>query len=305
MNIEALEVLLQDRAESVPLVMLTLTNNTGGGQPVSLENIRNVRAICREFSKPLYLDGCRFAENAWFIKERESGYQEKSIAEIVREIASLVDGMTMSAKKDGLGHIGGWIALHDDEVARRCTENLILTEGFTTYGGLAGRDMEIISQGLKEVVKEEYLSQRIGQIQYFGKRLIEEGIPIIEPVGGHAVYIDAKQVLPHIPSLSYPAHSMAVELFLEGGIRACEIGTVMFGKCANGMEQPAPMELVRLAVPRRVYTKEHIDYAVSVIKRVCDKATSIRGLRIKRQPDILRHFTAEFEYHDDSMQMTM
>jgi tryptophanase len=294
-DIEALGRFLDERAGSVPVVFVTITNNSGGGQPVSLENLRAVRAACDRHGIPLFLDACRFAENAWFIKTREPGQAHRSIIEIVREVASLADGMTMSAKKDGLANIGGWLALNDDSLAERCRNLLILTEGFPTYGGLAGRDLEAIAQGLREVVDEDYLRYRIRSTAYLGDALTDVGIPIVQPVGGHAVYLDARALLPHIPALEYPGQSLAVALYREGGIRGCEIGTVMFGRHPDGSESPAAMDLVRLAIPRRTYTQSHIDYVIEVVRWVAERAPELRGMRIVDEPPQLRHFTARFE----------
>jgi tryptophanase len=275
--------------------MVTITNNSGGGQPVSLENLRAVRAVCDRYGLPLFLDACRFAENAWFVREREPGQSGRAVAEIVRECASLADGMTMSAKKDPLANIGGWLALNDDDMAERCRNLLILTEGFPTYGGLAGRDLEAIAQGLREAIDEDYLRYRITSTAYLGDALDRAGVPVVLPIGGHAVYLDARALLPHIPPLEYPGQALAVALYREGGIRGCEIGTVMFGMHPDGAEQPAAMDLVRLAVPRRTYTQSHIDYVIEVCLWVAERATELRGLRITEQPAQLRHFTARFE----------
>jgi tryptophanase len=294
-DVAALERLLEERGDDVPLVMVTITNNSGGGQPVSLENLRAVRAVCDRFGKPLFLDACRFAENAWFIKTREPGQEHRPVKEIVREVASLADGMTMSAKKDGLANIGGWLALNDDAIAEQCRNLLILTEGFPTYGGLAGRDLEAIAQGLHEVVDEDYLRYRVRSTAYLGDALVEAGIPCVQPFGGHAVYLDARGLLPHIPPLAYPGQALAVELYRAGGIRGCEIGTVMFGRHPDGSESPAAMDLVRLAIPRRTYTQSHIDYVIEVAHDVAARASSLRGYRIVREPATLRHFTARFE----------
>jgi tryptophanase len=294
MDVAALEALLAARGHDVPIVVVTITNNSGGGQPVSLENLRAVREVCDKYGKPLFLDGCRFAENAWFIKTREAGQADRPVIDIVREIGSLADGMTMSAKKDGLANIGGWLALNDDALAERCRNLLILTEGFPTYGGLAGRDLEAIAQGLTEVVDEDYLRYRIVSTAYLGEALDAAGIPLVKPFGGHAVYLDARAMLPHIPPLQYPGQALAVELYRAGGIRGCEIGTVMFGMRPDGTEAPGAMDLVRLAIPRRTYTQSHIDYVIEVAKDVALRATSLRGYRIAKQPTQLRHFTATF-----------
>jgi tryptophanase len=295
MDVRALEVLLEERGpENVPAVFLTITNNSGGGQPVSLENMRAVRAVCDRFEIPLFLDACRFAENAWFIREREDGQHERDVRDIVRDMADLADGMTMSAKKDALVNIGGWLALNDDEIARQCRERLILTEGFPTYGGLAGRDLDAIATGLEEVVQHDYLRYRIRSTAYLGKALDEAGIPLMLPIGGHAVYLDARALLPHIPPLHYPGQALAAELYLEGGVRGCEIGTVMFGRHPDGSETPAAMDLVRLAIPRRVYTQSHIDFVAEVVQHVAARKDELRGLEIVEEPPSLRHFTCRF-----------
>jgi tryptophanase len=294
MDVEALDRLLAERRADVPVVFVTVTNNSGGGQPVSLENLRAVRAVCDRHGVPLYLDACRFAENAWFIKLREPGQGDREIPDIVREMASLADGMTMSAKKDGLANIGGWLALNDDAVAEQCRNLLILTEGFPTYGGLAGRDLEAIAQGLREVVDEDYLRYRIASTEYLGEALDRAAVPLVKPFGGHAIYLDARALLPHIAPLEYPGQALAVALYREGGIRGCEIGTVMFGRRPDGSEAPAAMDLVRLAIPRRTYTQSHIDYVIEVVIWVAQRAASLRGLRIVEQPPALRHFTARF-----------
>ena len=273
---------------------MTITNNSGGGQPVSLENIRAVRAICDKHQLPLFLDGCRFAENAWFIREREPGQHARTVAEIVRELGSLADGMTMSAKKDGLANIGGWLALDDDAWALKCRNMLILTEGFPTYGGLAGRDLDAIAQGLTEVVRHDYLMYRIRSTQYVGEGFQKLGVPIVQPTGGHAVYIDARALLPHIPPLQYPGQALATALYEEGGVRGCEIGTVMFGLKPDGSEAPAAMDLVRLAIPRRTYTQSHMDFVIEVMGRVMKRASSLKGFKIVEQPPALRHFSAKF-----------
>lgn len=294
MDTGRLEQLLSSPGVDVPVVFVTITNNSGGGQPVSLANLREVRAICDSHGVPLYLDACRFAENAWFIKEREDGYRDRSVPDIVREIAALADGMTMSAKKDGLANIGGWLAMNDDDIADRCRNLLILTEGFPTYGGLAGRDLEAIAQGLREVVDHEYLRYRIRSTAYLGEALTAAGVPVVRPTGGHAVYIDARAMLAHIPPLEYPGQALAVALYEVGGIRACEIGTVMFGRHPDGTEHPAPLDLVRLAIPRRTYTQSHIDYVIEVATEVARHAESLPGYRIVDEPNSLRHFTARF-----------
>ena len=294
MDLAALEAFLAERGDAVPCVLVTLTNNSGGGQPVSLENLRGVRALCDAHRLPLFLDAARFAENAWFIKEREPGYGDRSIPDIVREIAGLADGMTMSAKKDGLANIGGWLALDDDALAEECRNLLILTEGFPTYGGLAGRDLDAIAQGVREVVDEAYLRYRIRSTAYLGEALHAAGVPVVRPVGGHAVFIDARALLPHVPPLEYPGQALAIALYREGGIRGCEIGTVMFGRRPDGSEHPAPMDLVRLAIPRRTYTQSHIDYVIEVVAWVAERAAELGGLRMEHEPPRLRHFTARF-----------
>ena len=296
MDVEALDTLIRERGpEHVPVVFMTITNNSGGGQPVSLANLRAVREVCDRYGLPLFLDACRFAENAWFIHEREEGQKGRSIREIVREMASLADGMTMSAKKDGLANIGGWLAMNDDAWATECRNLLILTEGFPTYGGLAGRDLEAIAQGLKEVVDEHYLHYRIRSTGYLADALDAAGVPVMKPAGGHAVYLDARALLPHIPPLQYPGQSLAIALYREGGIRGCEIGTVMFGRHPDGSESPAAMDLVRLAIPRRTYTQSHIDYVVEVVTWVAQHAADLPGYRIVDEPPALRHFSARFE----------
>jgi tryptophanase len=295
MDLDRLDALLAELGpERVPVVFVTITNNSGGGQPVSLENLRGVRAICDRHRIPLFLDACRFAENAWFIKTREPGQADRSVVEIVREIASLADGMTMSAKKDGLANIGGWLALNDDRLAEQCRNLLILTEGFPTYGGLAGRDLEAIAQGLREVVDDDYLRYRITSTAYLGDALADSGVPVVRPIGGHAVYLDARALLPHVPPLEYPGQALAVALYVEGGIRGCEIGTVMFGRHPDGSESPAAMDLVRLAIPRRTYTQSHVDYVIEVVRWVAERAGDLRGYRIVDEPPALRHFTARF-----------
>jgi tryptophanase len=282
-------------AGKVPAVFTTITNNSGGGQPVSLANLREVSAVCKARGVPLFLDACRFAENAWFIREREAGQGDREVADIVREMASLADGMTMSAKKDPMGNIGGWLALNDDAMAEQCRNLLILTEGFPTYGGLAGRDLEALAQGLKEVVDHDYLRYRIRSTAYLGEALAKSGIPVVQPIGGHAVYLDARALLPHIAPLQYPGQALAVALYEVGGVRGCEIGTVMFGRHPDGSETPATLDLVRLAIPRRTYTQSHIDYVIEVCQQVAAQAKALRGYRIVHEPAQLRHFTARFE----------
>jgi tryptophanase len=294
MDLERLAALLKARGAAVPCVMLTVTNNAGGGQPVSLENIRAAADIAHGHGKPLIIDGCRFAENAWFIKTREAGQRHRAVADIVRDMFRVADGMTMSAKKDAFANIGGWLALNDDNLAERARIRLIQTEGFPTYGGLAGRDLEAIAQGLTEIVDEDYLAYRIRTNDYIAERLIGLGIPVVQPTGGHAVFVDARAWLAHIPPLEYPGHALACALYDHGGIRACEIGTVMFGLGADGVERPAAMDLVRLAMPRRVYTQSHADYVVETFAELARETASLRGFRIVWQAPAMRHFTAKF-----------
>jgi tryptophanase len=296
MDLGALEATIREvGVERIPLVMVTVTNNSGGGQPVSLENLRGVRRICEAHGLPLFLDACRFAENAWFIKLREPGQADRTPREIAREMFSLVDGCTMSAKKDGMANIGGFLALNDPEVARKARNLLILTEGFPTYGGLAGYDMEAIAVGLEEALDEDYLRYRIRSTAYLAEKAEAAGVPTVRPPGGHAVYLDAKALLPHIPPSQYPAQALAVELYRAGGVRGVEIGSVMFGtRHDDGTETPSAMELVRLAIPRRTYTQSHVDYVGEVIGEVAGRRDAIRGLRIVEQAPWLRHFTARF-----------
>ena len=289
MDVEALDTLIFNVGRvRVPLVMQTVTNNSGGGQPVSMENIRQVSAVCRKHGIPLYFDACRFAENAYFIKLREPGYASKTPKEIAQEMFSYGDGCTMSAKKDGLANIGGFLCTNNDTLAQREKDLLILTEGYPTYGGLAGRDLEAIAVGLQEVLHEDYLQYRIASTAYLGNHIAAEGVPIVEPPGGHAVYIDARAFLPHIPPAQFPGVALAAELYLEGGIRSVEIGTLMFGSAAK-------MDLVRLAIPRRVYTQSHIDYVVEVILEVWKNRDKIQGLKLSHEAPFLRHFTARLE----------
>jgi len=295
MNLDALDSVLSNEGDRVRMVMMTITNNSGGGQPVSLENLRKVSEICKRHRKPFFLDACRFAENAWFIKVREEGQLERTPKAIAQEVFSLADGCTFSAKKDGLANIGGFLAMNDDTLAEKCRNLLILTEGFPTYGGLAGYDMEAIARGLEEVLDEPYLRHRIGSIQYLGDKLTESGVPIVQPPGGHAVYIDAGQLLPHIDPLEFPGIALVNALYLEGGIRSVEIGSVMFGVRSDGTEHAAGMELVRLAIPRRLYTQSHLDYVASIVTAVAAKRHGLHGYRIVSAPRVLRHFTAQFE----------
>ncbi len=294
MDVAALDQLLTELGDKVPCVMLTITNNSGGGQPVSLANIRETSEVAHRHGKPLFLDACRFAENAWFIREREPGQQDRAVVDIVREIASLADGMTMSAKKDPMGNIGGWLALNDADLAQECRNLLILTEGFPTYGGLAGRDLEALAVGLTEAVDHDYLRYRIRSTAYLGDALVASGVPVVRPIGGHAVYLDARALLPHIDPLHYPGQALAVALYEVGGVRGCEIGTVMFGRQPDGTERPAALDLVRLAIPRRTYTQSHVDYVIEVCRQVAAESAALTGYRIVDEPPALRHFTATF-----------
>jgi len=297
MDTEKLESFIKEKGkENIPLCMITITNNSGGGQPVSMQNIREVKKILQRYSIPLFIDACRFAENVYFIKKREKGYSDKSALEIAQEIFSYADGVTMSAKKDGLANIGGFLAMNDENLALLCRNLLIVTEGFPTYGGLAGRDLEAVAQGLAEILDEHYLQYRIRSVEYLGEKLIAAGIPIIEPPGGHAIYIDAKRFLPDIPPEQFPGQSIVCELYIEGGIRGVEIGSLMFGKYdESGRLIPPPMELVRLAIPRRVYTQSHIDYVSEVVIEVFRKRDKLKGYKIIYEAPILRHFTARFQ----------
>jgi tryptophanase len=297
MDIEALKKTIKEKGvENIAMVIMTVTNNSGGGQPVSMQNIRSASTICKEYNIPFFIDACRFAENCYFIKLREKGYADKSIREIAAELFSYADGCTMSAKKDAFANIGGFLAMRDPELAIRCRNLLIITEGFTTYGGLAGRDLEAIAIGLQEVMDENYLQYRIRSIEYLTNKLIAAGVPVMQPAGGHAVYIDAKAFLPHIPVEQYPGQSLVSALYIEGGIRSVEIGSLMFGKYdANKRLIPSQMELVRLAIPRRVYTQSHIDYVAEVIIEVFNTRTEIKGLKITEEAPMLRHFTAKLK----------
>ncbi|MCX6135702.1 MAG: tryptophanase [Ignavibacteriales bacterium] len=297
MNIPALEAFIRTTgAENIPLCMITITNNSGSGQPVSMANIRETKQLLLKFGIPLFLDACRFAENAFFIKKREPGYAGKTAEEIAREMFSYADGCTMSAKKDAFVNMGGFLALNDDVLAMNARNLLIVTEGFTTYGGLAGRDLEAIAQGLEEILDEHYLTYRLRSVEYLGERIVKGGVPIVEPPGGHAIYLDAKRFAPHIPPSQYPGQAIVCELYRAGGIRSVEIGSVMFGKYdAQGALLSPPMELVRLAIPRRVYTQSHIDYVIEVVLDVFERRKSLRGLRITEEAPALRHFTAKFE----------
>lgn len=298
MDIAALEKFIEERgAENIPLCMITVTNNSGGGQPVSMENIRLTKKLLQKYRIPLFIDACRFAENAYFIKLREQGYAEKSVREIAKEMFSYADGCTMSAKKDALANIGGFLAMNDDDLAQKSRNLLIVTEGFPTYGGLAGRDLEAIAQGLDEILDEDYLRYRIRSIEYLGEKFSAIGIPIVQPPGGHAVYIDAKNLLPHIPPHEYPGQAVVSEFFRRGGVRCVEIGSVMFGKYdpKTGTLISPSMELVRLAIPRRVYTQSHIDYVIEVAEEVYHNRKKLKGYRITEETPTLRHFTAKFE----------
>jgi tryptophanase len=294
-DLEALERTLAEDGDRVPLVMVTVTNNSGGGQPVSLENLRGVRALCDRYRKPFFLDACRFAENAYFIKLREPGQADRTPKAIAQEMFSLADGCTMSAKKDGLANIGGFLALNDDRWAEGARTLLILTEGFPTYGGLAGYDLEAIARGLEEVVEEPYLRYRLRSTEYLADKLVAAGVPIIQPAGGHAIYLDARGLLPHISPLHYPGIALVNALYVEAGVRGVEIGTVMFGQRPDGTETPASMDLVRLAIPRRVYTQSHIDYVAEAVIAVARQRDRLRGYRIVSSAPVLRHFTARFE----------
>lgn len=295
MDLEALEKTIAEKgAANIPMVIMTVTNNSGGGQPVSMANIRGAHAICRAHGIPFFIDACRFAENCYFIKIREAGYETKSVREIAAELFSYADGCTMSAKKDAFANIGGFLALRDESLALHCRNLLIITEGFPTYGGLAGRDLEAIAIGLNEVMEESYLHYRIRSMEYLTAKLVEAGVPVMQPAGGHAVYLDAKALLPHIPVEQYPGQALVCALYTEGGIRSVEIGSLMFGKYdAAGKLIPCPLELVRLAIPRRVYTQSHIDYVAEVIIDVFQQRDQIKGLRITEEAEVLRHFTAK------------
>jgi tyrosine phenol-lyase len=297
MDVDRLRALIADVGrERIPLCMLTVTNNSGGGQPVSMANVKEVSALCRQQGIPLYIDACRFAENAYFIKLREPGYSEKRPAEIARELFSYADGCTMSAKKDGMANIGGLLASNDERLASKERNLLILTEGFPTYGGMAGRDLDAIAVGLREALDEDYLLYRIRSTTYLGDHIANAGVPIVQPPGGHAIYLDAAAFFPQITPLELPGQSLVVELYREAGIRAVEIGTVMFGRRSElGQETPAPMELVRLAIPRRVYTQSHIDYVVEAILQIWERREQVSGYRFLEQAPVLRHFTARFE----------
>ncbi|MBK7875002.1 MAG: tryptophanase [Planctomycetes bacterium] len=294
-DLAALERCLADERDNVPLVMVTVTNNAGGGQPVSLANLRGVRALCDRFRVPFFLDACRFAENAYLIQQREPGQRERRIADIARSMFDLADGCTMSAKKDGLANIGGFLACRDANLADELRTRLVVTEGFPTYGGLAGRDLDAIAQGLREVVEQDYQEYRHASIRYVVERLAARGIPVLQPAGGHAIFLDAARFLPHLDWQDYPGQALAIELYLAGGIRACEIGSVMLGRVdPKGVETPAPHELVRLAIPRRTYTQSHMDYVIEVLEEVWRDRESIGAVKIEHAPRVLRHFRARF-----------
>ncbi|MCP5036320.1 MAG: tryptophanase [Rhodobacteraceae bacterium] len=295
MDLDKLRAYLAEHGDAVPCVMLTITNNAGGGQPVSIENIRATAEIAHEFGKLFIIDGCRFAENAYFIKTREESQKDRSIEDIVRDCFAVADGMTMSAKKDGFANIGGWLALNDDALATEARGHLIRTEGFPTYGGMSGRDLDALAQGLSEIVDEDYLRYRIRTNAYIVERLDALGIPVVKPAGGHAVFIDARAWLPHIDPLAYPGQAVAVALYEIGGIRSCEIGSVMFGRQPDGSEKPAAMELVRLAIPRRTYTQSHADYIVECFEELSAMAPTLKGYRVTQEPALMRHFTCHFE----------
>lgn len=298
LDIEKLRHFIQETGpKNIPFGMITITNNAGGGQPVSMENLRQVSETYHEFGIPFFIDACRFAENAYFIKLREPGYEHKSTLEIAREIFSLADGCTMSAKKDAIVNIGGFLCMNDEALYQRACNELILREGFPTYGGLAGRDLDALATGLREGLDEAYLAYRLGQTAYLGERLLEAGVPIVEPPGGHAIYLDAGRILPHIPQAAFPGQALAVELYREGGIRGVEIGSVMFAHPSpeTGVMVYPQLELVRLAIPRRVYTQAHLDYVVETAAKILSRRDSVRGYKFTYAPKLLRHFTARFE----------
>jgi tryptophanase len=296
MNIDALRGLLATDAKRIPLVMITVTNNAGGGQPVSLENMRGVKKLCDQRGIPLYIDACRFAENAHLVLRRETGMRGRTVPDIVHEMFSLADGCTMSAKKDGLANIGGFLALRDEDMASELRQRLVVTEGFPTYGGMSGRDLDAIAQGLREVVDPAYLDYRLASISYVVDRLAEHGVPVVQRPGGHAVFLDADRFLSHLPWNQFPGQALAIELYLEGGIRSCEIGSLMLARTdqKTGEELPAEHELVRLAVPRRTYTQSHMDYVIAIIRRVWERRDEIRGVALAWAPRVLRHFSAHF-----------
>jgi tyrosine phenol-lyase len=296
MDLQRLAAALVENRGQVPLVMVTVTNNAGGGQPVSLENIQAVRGLCETEGVPLFIDACRFAENAYLLQQRESGLANRSVRWIAREIFACADGCTMSAKKDGLANIGGFLAVRDADLATELRQRLVVTEGFPTYGGMAGRDLDAVAQGLREVVDESYLSYRVASIRYVVERLHQAGVPVVLPHGGHAIFLDAARFLDHIPCSCYPGQALALELYLEGGLRACEIGSVMLAHtdAETGEEIPARHELVRLAIPRRTYTQSHMDYVIEIVRRVWERHREVRGVEIVEAPPVLRHFQASF-----------
>ncbi len=297
LDVGAFEKFISEKgSHNIPLCIITVTNNSGGGQPVSMQNIKDIKSLCIKNNIPLFIDACRFAENCYFIKKKERGFADIPIPQIARELFSYADGCTMSAKKDAFANIGGFLALHNEELAVKCRNLLIITEGFTTYGGLAGRDMEAIAIGLEEVMEEDYLHYRIRSIEYLTEKLVAAGVPVMQPAGGHAVYLDAKAMLPHIPPNEYPAQSLVAALFVEGGVRGVEIGSLMFGKYdSDGKLIPSVMELVRLAIPRRVYTQSHIDYVAEVIIEIYKTREKIKGLQIQYEAQMLRHFTVRLK----------
>jgi tryptophanase len=296
MDLERLASALERHAGDVPLVMMTVTNNAGGGQPASMENLRAVRALCDRANVPLYLDACRFAENAFLVRERTEGFAERTARDVALEIFDLAEGCTVSAKKDGLANMGGFLAVRDADLAQELRQRLVVTEGFPTYGGMSGRDLDAVAQGLKEVLDEDYLTYRLASMRYIVQALAAAGVPVVQPTGGHAVFLDAARFLDHIPRSQYPGQALALELYLEGGIRSCEIGSVMLGRKdpVTGEELPAEHELVRLAIPRRTYTQSHMDYVIEIIRRVWGRRSAIRGVEITSAPDVLRHFGAHF-----------
>ncbi|TAK12210.1 MAG: tryptophanase [Anaerolineae bacterium] len=298
MDIAKLRAFIEEKGvENIPLGMITITNNAGGGQPVSMQNLRDVSAVYREYRIPFFIDACRFAENSYFIKLREPGYADKTPLEIAQEMFSLADGATMSAKKDGIVNIGGFLATNDESLFERIKNELILREGFPTYGGLAGRDLDAMAVGFMEALDERYLEYRLAQTAYLGDSLLEAGIPIIEPPGAHAIYLDAKRLLAHIPQRELPGITLAVEMYRQGGIRAAELGTVAFGYIdpETGEEHLPELDLVRMAIPRRVYTQSHLDYTVETLKEIAGRSKKLKGYRITYQPRLMRHFTARFE----------
>lgn len=298
LDLDRLEAFIQEHgAERIPLGMMTITNNAGGGQPVSLENLRGASELYRRHGIPFFIDACRYAENAYFIRQREPGYRDKSTLEIARQMFALADGVTMSSKKDALVNIGGFLAMNDEQLFSRARNELILHEGFPTYGGLAGRDLEAMAVGLREGLDHAYLEYRLGQTAYLVEGLHRAGIPVLRPAGGHAAYVDAGRLLPHLPRQQYPGQSLSVQLYLEGGVRAVELGSVAFGYIdpQTGEEVHPALELVRLAIPRRTYTRTHLDHVIECAARIGERADQLPGYRILRAPELLRHFTAEFE----------